>query len=221
MNLDEKIELMFFDPYKSRDEYIEYYKKICPGKFAEEGGRYRYSPVYLLFQDIHFSYGVGKVFNQIRKDPRFHEADFAGIILLRICLTNTVKRFYHGRLEAFASKYMGINDKDALDALNLLRNSLEHSYYSLSTTKVVEVKGIKKHIKVNFILGYFDQLILKATTLKDKSVEAYAINPRKLYTTVKEGMERFKTDLLDPKNQKLRETFDKNFDISEWVMTGP
>lgn len=214
MTTDEKIDLLFFDPYKTRDEYINYYKLVASQRYIEEKGRYRYSPIFLLLKDIHFCYGIGKEFNPVRDNLNFPE--FAGILLVRIAFTNTIKKFYYGQLEKFAEEFMGISDKEELQALGLLRNALEHSYYSLYLRR-------KHSPKVYFTLGLsFDHIIKKDSTWqRSYPSEMYTVNPRRLFSGFEKGLFKFKELLLDPCQQKLRKHFDENFDIDQWIATGP
>lgn len=213
MTLQEKIELFFFDPVKSREEYIEFYKKVNPDRIAKESGRYRYSPLYLLLKDIRYCYGIGLEFNPIRE--HLNTAEFAGIVLLRIAFNNTVKRIYSGRFAHFAKKYMGIADPESVDAINLLRNALEHSYYSLSIIRK------KDKVKIYFSLGYYDWIIKKAENWKRPyASEMYMVNPKRLFTSFEKGVRKLKNDISDPRNEKLRNNFQSKLSLDEWVIMG-
>lgn len=215
--IDQNIELLFFDPYKSRDEYIEYYKSCHLERFTRENGRYRYSPLFLLLKDTHYCYGIGKEFNPVRGDLHFPE--FAGIILVRIAFTNTIKRFYYGGLNKFASQFMSIHDPEELDALELLRNAIEHSYYSLHT---YVGKGETRK-KIYFSLSHeFADIIKKVDNWKTSyPSEMYNVNPRLLFTSFENGLLKLKAILLDHTQAKLRLNFHKSLDIDQWIVTGP
>ena len=215
MNLEEKIELFFFDPRKSREEYIEYYKQINPQRYIDEGERYRYSPLFLLLKDIRYCFGLGAEFNPIRSN--LATAEFAAVVLLRICFTNTVKRIYFGDLDKFAEEYMGITGEENLEGLGLLRNALEHSYYSLYTYK--EKNGIKT--KFYFSLGSFDFVIKKNENWqRPYPSEMFFVNPKKLYSAFENGTRLLKAHLQDPVNTRHRENFEQNLSLDEWILTG-
>jgi hypothetical protein len=217
MTIEEKIELVFFDPSRTRDEYIEFYKSLNPERVKKERGKYRYSPLFLCLKDIRYCYAVGKEFNSVRKI--IHPSEFAGIILIRICFKNTIDRLYFGNLNKFAATYMGITDHKHLEVLNLLRNSLEHSYYSLYTYRE---NPDKTKTKIYFSLGHYNFLIKKQEDWKRPyKSEMYMINPRELFLRLQTGLNKFKNDLLDSKNTKLRENIMKSFSLDKWVATGP
>lgn len=218
--IDKNIELFFFDPSKERDEFINFYKSLNPDRVKREGGRYRYSPLFLVFKDARYCFAVGKEFNDCRE--KLHEANFAGIILINIGFNNMVKKIFSGQLEKFADQYMDIHNSDDLHGLRLLRNSLEHSFYSLYTYEIRENNGKKEKVKVYFSLGFYDFIIRKdADWKRDYPSEMFMVNPRKLFTQFESGCKKFKNDLLDHSNTKLRDQFIKFYDVDQWIVTGP
>ncbi len=217
MTLDEKIELVFFDPSRSRDEYIEYYNKVNPERFEKENRRYRYSPIFLILKDIRYCLAFGKEFNGFRE--KLNPSNFAAIILIHICLTNTIKKLYFGDFDGFSKKYMGIEDKEEVAALNTLRNAIIHSNYSLYN--YVEKNGLGKKTKIYFSLGLYPKIIEKNKNFRrGYPAELYLVNPNRLFTSLEKGLEEFKETLRDVKEQKLRRKLEKNFSLDEWVIIG-
>jgi len=218
--IDKNIELFFFDPSKERDEFIDFYKSLNPDRVKKEGNRYRYSPLFLVSKDARHCFEVGKEFNNCREN--LHEANFAGIILINIGFNNMVKKIFSGQLEKFADQYMDIHNSDELHGLRLLRNSLEHSFYCLYTYEIRENNGKKEKVKVYFSLGFYDFIIKKATDWKrDYPSEMFMVNPRRLFTQFESGYKKFKNDLLDHSNTKMRNQFTKFYDVDQWIVTGP
>lgn len=218
--LDKNIELFFFDPSKERDEFIDFYKSVNPDRVKKEGNRYRYSPLFLVSKDARHCFEVGKEFNNCRE--KLHEANFAGIILINIGFNNIVKKIFSGRFEKFADQYMDIHSSEELHGLRLLRNSLEHSFYGLHTYEVREIDGSKVKVKVYFSLDFYDFIVRKATDWKrDYPSEMFMVNPRKLFTQFESGCKKFKNDLLNHSNTKLRNQFIKFYDVDQWIVTGP
>jgi len=219
--IDKNIELFFFDPSRERDEFIEFYKSLNPDRVKKEGNRYRYSPLFLVLKDARYCFAVGKEFNECRE--KLHEANFAGIILINIGFTNMVKKIFSGQLEKFAEQYMDIHDSVELNGLRLLRNSLEHSFYGLFTYENRKNKdGEDEKVKVYFSLGFYNFIIKKDPDWKrDYPSEMFMINPRKLFTQFESGCKKFKNDLLDHSNTKLRSQFTKYYDVDQWIATGP
>lgn len=206
-NLDQLIELFFFDPTRSRDDYIEFYKNICSDRFTREKG-YRYSLLFLVLKDIRYCFGIGKEFNPVRDE--LNPANFAGVILLDLAFRNLVKRVFSGDFSVFARDYMGIKQSSDLGALRILRNALEHSFYSLYY--------YENSKKIYFSLGYYPEIIKKDKMWKRPyPSEMYLVNPWKLYTAFIKGLRKFKDDLLNYKNAKMRSRFKKNTDIDNWV----
>lgn len=218
---DKNIELFFFDPSKERDEFIEFYKSLNPDRVKEEGNRYRYSPLFLVSKDARHCFEVGKEFNDCR--DKLHEANFAGIILINIGFNNMVKKIFSGQFEKFADQYMDIHSHKELYGLRLLRNSLEHSFYSLYTYEIRKNKdGKEEKVKVYFSLDFYNFIIKKDPDWKrDYPSEMFMVNPRRLFTQFESGCQKFKNDLLDHSNIKLRNQFARFYDVDQWIVTGP
>jgi hypothetical protein len=211
--IDQNIELYFFDPNQEKDNYIDFYKEIKTDRCNKEKG-YRYSPLFLLMKDIRYCFGARKQFNPIRKNG-LDPANFAGVILTHLAFNNLVKKFYSGNYVQFAKRYMGIANSEDLDALNDLRNALVHNNYSLS------VYNKKKEEKIYFSLGLgdgFREVIKKDDNWKtDYKSSRYRVNPRKLMSAFEHGCREYKNYLLDHNNSKARQRFSEAFDTDQWT----
>lgn len=206
--LDQNINLYFFDPNKEKDDFILEYKKIKSERYSREKG-YRYSPLFIIQKDIRFCLGARKQFNCIPKGE-FDPANFAGVILIHTAFGNLVRKFYAGDYPRFAKNFMGIHDDAHVKALDYLRNGLVHNNYSLS----FYVEGMKYY----FLLGIgLNDIIKEVTISTNYPSKAFAVDVRKLSSAFERGSNSYKDFLLDRKNTKARIRFKDNFDVDNWL----
>lgn len=215
MSIDKKINVFFFPSSKSHTEYGEYYKKVNPLRYGREGV-VRYSPIYLLMRDIRHCFALGQEFNTW--DNR-EGAMFAGLVLLNIATTETARHAYgYGDVRRFTREYMKIGNLDLQNGLRYLRNSLEHSYYSLSyVINNSSVDGGKEKIYFRLSLN-FDYPIARDTTwCSSYPSRMYNVNPRKVFSSYDDALKAFKNDLLNTKKRSLRVHFESHFSLDNWV----
>lgn len=217
MNIDDKINLYFFNPLQSVEIYRELYISLCNERYQREQSRVRFAPLYLLRRDIRHCLNLGKEFNPVRAN--IGEAIFPAIILIRIAFTETVKKIlafegvcsYQERIIKFGRDYLDIKDENLLIALGYLRDSLEHSNYSLYCTK----NGIKYY----FSLGYFKDIILeKDDWNSDQPSKMFLVNPKKLYSNLIVAFRRLHHELKDKNNTYMRNHFDNAVQIEDWTL---
>jgi hypothetical protein len=206
VELNTYIELFFFDPNKSRDEYLDRYKALLPERFEKEKFC-RYSPLFLLLKDIRYCFGVGKEFNPVRE--HINPPESAGIILIDVAFRNVVKKVYDGNFEDFGKTYMDIEIKEQLEGFRYLRNALEHGFYSFQ----IYDKNTKRNIY--FRLSYGSHLIAKYPST-DPAKVVFNVNPRRLYSAFTKGISSFREDLLKP-GQFKRKTFARFVNIDDWI----
>jgi hypothetical protein len=204
--IDTYIRLFFFDPSKSRDEYIESYKILLKERFDQENV-YRYSPLFLLLKDIRYCFGIGKEFNLVRDQIRPPES--AGIILIDVAFRNVVRKIYDGDFEDFGKTYMGITTVAQLEGFRHLRNALEHGFYGLQTYDK------KTKSDIYFRLSYGSHFIEKYPSV-DPSKVIFNVNPRKLLLAFMKGIGLFREDLLKPDCSK-RKNFSHFVNIDKWI----
>lgn len=206
--LDQNINLYFFDPNREKDDFISEYKKIKLERYKREKG-YRYSPLFIIQKDIRFCLGARKQFNYIPKG-QFDPANFAGVILIHTAFGNLVRKFYTGNYPGFAKNFMGIHDGEHVKALDYLRNGLIHNNYSLSFHT--------ERLKYYFLLGIgLDDMIKEVAITTNYPSKAFAIDVRRLSSAFERGAKVFKAFLLDRKNTKARIRFRDNFDVDNWL----
>lgn len=206
--LDQNINLYFFDPNNEKDDFILEYKKIKTDRYQREKG-YRYSPLFIIQKDIRFCLGARKQFNCIPRE-QLDPANFAGVILIHTAFGNLVRKFYAGDYPRFAKKFMGIQDNEHVKALDYLRNGLIHNNYSLSLNV--------KELKYYFFLGIgLNDLIKEVKLDTDYPSKAFAIDVRKLSSAFEKGAKEYKDFLLNRDNKKAREKFKNNFDVDNWL----
>jgi len=211
MTIEDKIELYFFHPARSKKDYRKIYKRFLRTKYTKEKV-VRFSPLYILLRDTGYCFGIGEKLNSVRN--KIEPANFAGVILTAIAFNSLVKEIYYGKHYEFANKYMDISDQELVDALRYLRNGLEHSYYSL----FFRLKISGREEKIYFDLGNYPDVIKKNTRWRRLySSRMYFVNPRKLLSTFEKGIELFKQDLLNPVNVGLRRNFEKRFTVKNWI----
>lgn len=170
-DVDQNIELYFYDPNKEKDDFINDYKRIKKDRYRREKG-YRYSPLFIILKDIRFCLGARKQFNYIPKEKK-DPANFAGVILIHTAFNNLVKKFYSGNYLGFAKQFMGIAKHEEIKALDCLRNALVHNNYSLSY--------YVKDKKYYFFLGIgLENLIERVNLNTSYSSVGYKIDVRKL-----------------------------------------
>ena len=153
------------------------------------------------------------------------EAIFTSIVLIRIAFTNISKVFFSGDYNKFGKCYLGIQDEEYLDALNLLRNALEHNFWTLSTRVKNENQFHKKGEKIYFTLTaeLKKEIITKNQNWKtlDYNSSLYIINPRRLYTNFEKGITKLRKELYDKNNSDIRERFNKNVRLKHWILVSP
>ena len=207
--LDKQIELFFFDPRKTKEEYGEFYKEVYAEKFEKEK-LCRYSPLFHALRDIRFCFGVGKEFNLIRDNLNFPE--FAGIVIIDLAFYNLVKKVYKGPFGEYAQKYMKIDSKEEIESLRRLRNAIQHGFYSLKILN--KETGNEEFFTINNSL---DKAIHReAVTENNKTTIKNIINSKKLYSDFTESIILFKNDLLNHNNKK-RACFSGFLNIDNWI----
>lgn len=212
--LDNLIELFFFHPYHSRDEYIKKYKSYLPQRSSRENG-YRYSNLFFCFQNIKHTLGIGKEFNSIRR--KINPAHFASVLLSNIAVQIISRQAYSDNAEKFLEKYLNIHNKELRKALREARNAIEHSGYSLYLYRGPK-QGEAQHTKYYFGLGLIPELVKKVDNWNPSySSKMYLINPRRLYTAVKDGAMKLKEELLDHSNIIGRKYFKSHVDVDNWI----
>jgi hypothetical protein len=206
--IDENIELYFYNPSKTKDDFINDYKKIKIERYKRESG-YRYSPLFFILKDIRFCFGARKQFNYIPK-KEIDPANFAGVILIYTAFNNLVKEFYGGNYPGFAKNFMNITSPMEVKALNYLRNALIHKNYGLYC-----YIGDKKYY---FFLGVgLDKLIEEVKMNTSYSSVGYKIDVRKLMNSFEKGVEKYKEYLLNHNNKKARKKFCEIFNVTNWI----
>lgn len=211
--IDDLINLFFFHPHRSRDDYIKRYKIHQKERYNREGG-YRYSNLFFCVQNIKHCLGVGKEFSTIRK--RISPAHFTSIILCNIAVQIVGRQAYIGNIHGFMKEYMNIKTKEHQTALREARNAIEHSGYSLYIYKKPKVNELK--VKLYFGLGMFDGVIARDKTWKRSyPSKLYLINPKELYSCFKSACQELKKDLLNHSNLKQRKYFKDHVDIDRWI----
>lgn len=223
MNIDEKINLYFFDPRRSSKEYKDYYKKVNPERYKKENGC-RFSPLYFLFRDIRHCFLLGRGFNNTRK--HLNEATFASVILIKIGIDEVAKKILikpdvklkEEKIKIFVKDYMEI--KQSLSKpLYELRNAIEHSGYSLHTNVYKNIKGQKIKTKYYYSLGSYKWIVKEDKGFKfSYPAKMFLVNPYRLYGCFRRGMLKLELELRDKNNNHLRDNFLKNCSLKNWVI---
>jgi len=223
---DQNIELAFFNPTQDRDAYIELYKKNRNDLFCKENGLYRYSPYYLLMQDIRFCYGISKQFSNNR--AQFHFPFFAGILLNDILLSSIVEATTklpndnskkRKKITQEITKLMqDYNDitPTVTYGLRLLRNALEHRNYKLSLYK----NGVKHYF--GLYRGSFDLSGLLIKKINNSTARGYEsrdwyINVNLYYLVTQNIYINIREKLLNKRCHKKRKIFFKNLNVKTWI----
>lgn len=127
--LSGRTELMFFDPKKSHDDYIEFQRKVRPD---EQNAIY--SPLYLLRNEIY--------------ELTIRGQWFPAILLCQIAIDGIGTYFFNRKYKEFYIDYMGLKQNDYL-AHRVYRNAREHNFGQL----IIHLDEYwKKKIYNNFIL---------------------------------------------------------------------
>ncbi|MFA6391852.1 MAG: hypothetical protein WCW66_03840 [Patescibacteria group bacterium] len=126
MNLDEKLELYFFDPLSGEEEYFKRFKECTDIHIS-------YAPLYLLRRQILLL--TGKLIT-FPKPPIYQIPYFSAILLAHIAvkkmtmLASGLDYVRYSDYITFYDKYMGMKALDYV-AARLLRNGIEHNNFQL------------------------------------------------------------------------------------------
>lgn len=213
-SFEQKMSLFFFDPQKTKDQYIEEYKKTLPGRYSSEGS-HRYSPLFFLLKDIRRCFLFGREYEAIRV-LGFEENYLTAAILIDLGIDNIVELFYDKPVknvarDNFMSRFMGITDPDHLLVLANLRDALTHNFYKLS------YKERNAKFTSHFMLGFYDSLI--SGPIRDRvrvMSRWYEINPRKMLNVFESGLRNFKEEVASKSD--LADRFDKKVIIDDWMI---
>jgi len=89
-DFNNRLEMYFFDPSRTHREYKKEYQKRYDESHLKKYGGVRFSPLYLLREDIYFCFGKSPGCNKEINYKNFGPANFAGIVLINIAFTNLV-----------------------------------------------------------------------------------------------------------------------------------
>lgn len=211
IDFEAKANLCFFDPAKSTEEYIQFFKEKFEKKINGWPLPYvRVSPVYQLRRDIRFCFGFDS------RLPREFPYPFkAGILLMNILSTVIAKMVYDLNLKdkkgekykVFLDKFVGL-DGEKCECLRALRNALEHSNYTF--------RHFDKDTKLEY--RFYTSLDLDEIIVCEKSIEKIdcRLQPRKLFSLFEERAKQLFSVLSRKENDELCCNFEKNFDIENW-----
>lgn len=197
--LSERIELMFFDPAKSHDEYLKYLQKVRP---AEHNAVY--SPLYLLRNEIH--------------ELCVNKQWFPAILLGHIAIEGIAHYFFRDDNKQFYRDFMKLSEEEQL-AHRLYRNAREHNFGQLLNhldkswqTKIYDIfvskrsdvdKDISADMKVAFQLseGFPEVAKVVYRNLLQGKVGSYyriefALNPKSFLEALDQGCELLKRKII-------------------------
>jgi len=208
--LDDSINLFFWHPNAGRDKYCEQYQVINPDRYNKEQQRIRYPRLLILREDLFFtlwkSYDIQK---PNPTHPYYGIPHFASILIMRAAVEMLVKSLFASNFDHptakefndFFEKYFSV-DTQAAYVLYLLRNSLAHDGYSLSTYD----NGKKYYF--DFTFTTFEGIIKDESWKKELyDSEKYIINPNILHEKFENMISWLHNDILDQNGSKLRERY--------------
>lgn len=208
LEVNKKIREFFFDPSKTYEEYQSFYSCNNPGEIV------RFSTFYLARRDIFYCFGLNPEIKDglIITGSNFGTAYFAGIWLIYesiITLIESIgiKKKEEEKLEGFCKEYLKIQGQN-LKAIKALREAITHHSYGLYSSD----KGLWR-FSVNPKSEY---LIKKGKA--DTGLKHFILNPFKFHHRFELATSIIKTRLLDRKNQKMRESFNKFIKKQGWVI---
>ncbi|MFA5889327.1 MAG: hypothetical protein WC857_03840 [Candidatus Paceibacterota bacterium] len=126
MNLEEKLELYFFDPTKGEEEYFKRFKECADIQIS-------YAPLYLLRRQILLLTGKLITFPNppIHQIPYFSAILLAHIAVKKMTMLSSGQDYVkYGDYILFYDKYLGMKPLDYV-AARLLRNGIEHNNFQL------------------------------------------------------------------------------------------
>ncbi|MDH4358947.1 MAG: hypothetical protein OEV37_03380 [Candidatus Berkelbacteria bacterium] len=245
MNLDEKLQLYFFDPKKDEVEYHAEYKKLSGSVIVA------YSPLYLLRRQMLFLSGE---IPGIKKSI-YHKTYLSAIIISNIAVSGLAEIIYckekikPEQYKQFYETYLG---KDAMQMLGLraLRNGLEHNNFQLYT-RVYKNNENNTGGMFKELIGYLSQSpewngiwrmekrlvdFIKITFALSKSKEwnivskpeiqnfykeekyllvQYKINPFRYIERLENGIEMIKGEIIS--SPRLTNHFSKKITVDNWM----
>ena len=220
---DRLVKLLFFDPRESRDGYIALYKNFEWERFSKEGG-YRYSPIFLLAQDARFCAGLDSSFGKNKR--AFHFPFFASVILVELIFSvlgehllvlpqsndGRRKKINNFRLKLLR-KYEPTLKPLQVEALRDLRNSLEHSNYSL------RYKHPKATLAHHFSLSASGstKLITLQKSVRGKA-KYWQVDVVRYVILITDIINDLDEDLLDQKQLVTRNRLLRKTEVDSWVM---
>lgn len=146
----------FLSGSNNRDAYIELFNGLYP----EEGGRYAYSPLFLLRRDIFLFLRFNHFCGDLKVD---HKAHFSALLLADIIIEGLVfnitakeagKRKNYNDFKVFYDKYFLFNEKQSLISRQL-RNALQHNFNQL----IIRIKNEGNEKKYfDIIKGYLEKM---------------------------------------------------------------
>lgn len=241
MNLKNKFELYFFNPYDSEEEYSQKYFEIT-GPSADVA----YSPLYLLRR--HILILSGRIFAYKDLNPPVHHTPyFSAILISNIMITGLVKLMGYGRnYPGFYLKYLGKNEIQLI-GLRVLRNSLEHNnfmlfsrlkkdardrnirhcfdtlsnYFLINNQLNTEQLNILKHFKVAFNLSEEEsrEIVsnprIRIDLENEYALIKFTIRPFKFLQKLEQTVHDIKKEILQ--DEKLMEKFDTTVTIDNWM----
>lgn len=205
-----RITMFFFDPKKTHDEYRKTYSELYNNKHIEEYG-IRFSPLYLLREDIFFC--LGKSLGKNKEITfNFGPANFAGVILVNTAINNLVNKIFNQDFRKFGLEYLQIKEEWKINKIWHLRNTLIHNNYGLS------YRCDECSSKIYFKLDSKSEYLIKIdeTWQRNYPSELYIINPEKLHEIFENALIKVKQDINENKN--LQKIFLKKIRLKDWLI---
>lgn len=152
--LDRRIRCFFLPGSRNRDDYIQLFNRLYP----EEGGRYAYSPLFLLRRDVYLFFRFNHFCGDLKID---HIAHFSALLLADIITEGLVfnitaekagEEMADDDFKVFYERYFSFDENERL-ITRQLRNALQHNFNQL----IIRVQNegrqqknfqtIKKHLE--------------------------------------------------------------------------
>ncbi len=199
----------FYSPRLDHARYaLDYRQKYNEQHIIKYG--IRYSPLYLLREDIMYCLGKTRAGKNNMHNLTFGPAIFASLLLLSIGI-DILRKVLGISHPDFLSRYMVINNQDLVQALADLANGVKHNKYSLyhrnKTTKILSF----------FILGAIDSgdVIQEDQSWKKSESKRYIIDPFSLYKSFEKAVEYVQEEISKDPGKHYR--FMEQSKLKYWI----
>jgi hypothetical protein len=208
-DLNNRLEMFFFNPKEIHAKYREKYQQLYDIKHIKKYG-IRFSPLYLLREDIFFC--LGKSLGKKKIKFNFGPANFAGVILINTAINNIVNKLFNKDFVKFGTEYLEINEEWKINKIWHLRNTLIHNNYGLSYR--CDKCSSKIYFKLDTNLK--DLIKIDKKWQRNYPSELYIINPKRLHEIFENALKKVEKEINN--NKKLQKIFMNNIRLKDWLI---